>query len=85
MDSQLRDLRAAGFPFTHPNPHKTLSAIWGWSWTIGGGAVARIGAVRELYAGTIRNIAAMKDAVGTGADAPVEVLRELRESARRTR
>lgn len=84
IDGQLRTLRAAGFPFRHPNPHKTLSAVWGWSWTIQGGAAARIEASRELYANTIHDITAIKDAVGAGADAPVEILRELRESARRT-
>jgi len=84
IDGQLRELRELGFPFSHPNLHETLRPMWAWCWTFGGSASDRMSKPRELYAELISNLSSFKEILCEGAEAPVEVLRELRESARRT-
>jgi len=83
IDDSLRNLREAGFPFPHQNPHRTLTAMWVWCWTLPGGAAQRMARPRELYAETIGELRVLRDAVSRGVDAPSELLRELRESVRR--
>ena len=84
IHERLRCLRESGLPFVNPNPHHTLAAMWRWCWTLPGGASGRISRPRELYADLIMELRELKAAVSQGADAPGEVLRELRESALRT-
>jgi hypothetical protein len=84
IDSRLKALRESGIPFSHPNPHQSLMAIWRWCWTLPGGASSRIARPRDLYADLITELKALRQVVSQGADAPGEVLRELRESRLRT-
>jgi hypothetical protein len=83
IENSLEQLRQMGFPLAHQNPHRAMSAMWGWCWTMPGGAAERIARPRELYADTIKELQALKDAVSRGVDAPAELLRELRESIQR--
>lgn len=83
IDDSLRRLREAGFPLSHPNPHRALQPMWAWCWTLPGGASDRMARPRELYAEVIGELNALKDALSRGAVAPAEILRELRESMRR--
>ncbi len=83
IDERLRALRQSGIPLTHPNPHQSLMPMWRWCWTFQGGASARISRPRKLYAELIGELQALREALSHGADAPGEVLRELRESALR--
>lgn len=84
IDSFLFGLRRNGIPFGNPNPHRGLAQMWGWIWSQGGGAGERIERPRLLYNELLRDLSALADAVSTGSDTPEEMLRELRESHRRT-
>jgi hypothetical protein len=83
IDKALHQLRDKGFPLSHQNPHRAMSAMWAWCWSLPGGAKERIPRPRESYTDTIRELQALEDALSRGADAPAEMLRELRESMRR--
>lgn len=84
IDDFLSDLQSQGIPLHHANPHRTLRAMWGWVWSLSGGASTRIERPRQLYADLLVELAALADIVAAGADTPDEILRDLRESLRRT-
>jgi hypothetical protein len=87
VDTDLAELRKAGFPIPNPNPHKDLKSMWAWCISQKDRSItwnALRGKVPYLYAGTIANLAQLKETV-SHATAPLEVQREFRESAQRTR
>jgi hypothetical protein len=84
IDDFLSDLQSQGIPLHHANPHRTLRAMWGWVWSLSGGASTRIERPRQLYADLLVELAVLADIVAAGADTPDEILRDLRESRRRT-
>jgi nucleoside 2-deoxyribosyltransferase len=83
IDHSLASLRAAGFYFANPNPHQRLSAMRGFL----SQSDRSIGMIRripgELYSDLRRSLEILRDAL-RDAHAPIEIQRELRESARRT-
>jgi hypothetical protein len=58
--------------------------MWAWIWASGGSGRQRLERPQELYADLHKDLRALAEALGQGADTPDEVLRELRESMRRT-
>lgn len=83
VNEDFENLQQAGFPLTNPNLHKSLKSIWHWALTLPGPWADRRSKCREIYTDTINQLHELKEIL-SHADAPIEVLRELRESARRT-
>ena len=78
-------LNRAGIPFNDPNPHQGLSEMWAWCWSNPDeGAAKRISRPSALYKELQDDLKSLRDSLTDGIDAPAEVLRELRESGRRT-
>ena len=83
IDGFLIRLQKAGLPLRHRNPHRQLKEMWGYIW-----AKDRSGRERKelpacLYEETQRELQALVEVLGE-ADVTEEVLRDLRESRRRT-
>jgi hypothetical protein len=75
-------VNAAGFPIRNPNPHQTLGRFRGALRTFRESITSNSIRVRDTYSETISQLEQLRDSLH-GADAPAEVIRELRESARR--
>lgn len=85
INEAILRLNHAGIPFTNPNPHQGLSEMWAWCWSNPeGGAARRISRPSELYKNLQDDLKSLRDSLTIGVGAPAEVLRELRESRRRT-
>jgi hypothetical protein len=79
-------LNRAGIPFINPNPHQDLSAMWAWCWSNPeSGSAARMSRPSEIYKELKNNLESLQESLTLGFEAPAEVLRELRESQRRTK
>ncbi len=83
VDAELTKIRNAGFPIANPNLHSDLGSIWAWCVSFGDKFGELRTKPRDLYADTIQELQQLKDVL-RHADAPLEVQRELRESALRT-
>src|SRR2546421_1714101 len=83
VNQRLVSLRESGFPFANPNLHQSLRSMWAWciSFDEPWGDLRR--RPNQLYAATIDRLVALREIL-SHADAPIEVQREFRESARRT-
>lgn len=75
-------VNTAGFPISNPNPHQTLERFRGALRTFRESITSGSIRVRDTYSETISQLQQLRDSLH-GADAPAEVRRELRESARR--
>jgi hypothetical protein len=84
VDRGLATLTNAGFPFVNPNSHEDIESMWAWCISFGEplGAPTRK-KPNTLYRETIDRLEHLKQIL-SHADAPLEVQRELRESANRT-
>jgi hypothetical protein len=83
VDSELANVRNAGFLIANPNLHKSLTALWAWCIGLGGPLGRLRGKPHEVYADTVGRLRHLKEVL-SHADAPLEVQREFRESALRT-
>jgi hypothetical protein len=83
VDTELANLRNAGFLIVNPNLHKSLTAMWAWCIGLDGPLGKLRVKPREVYADTIERLHRLREVL-SHADAPLEVQREFRESARRT-
>jgi hypothetical protein len=75
-------VNGAGFPVRNPNPHQTLERFRGVLRTFRESITSGSIRVRDTYSETISQLQQLRDSLHD-ADAPAEVIRELRESARR--
>jgi hypothetical protein len=75
-------INRAGLPIRNPNPHQTLGRFRGALRTFRESVTSGSIRVRDTYSETISQLQQLRESV-QGADAPAEVIRELRESARR--
>jgi hypothetical protein len=82
LSSSFRLINEAGFPVRNPNPHQTLARLRGSLRTIRESITSNSIRVRDIYSETIPQLTQLREIL-RDADAPVEVIRELRESARR--
>ena len=80
--SSFRLINEAGFPVRNPNPHQTLARLRGSLRTVRESITSNSIRVRDTYSETIPQLIQLLDIL-RDADTPVEVVRELRESARR--
>jgi hypothetical protein len=83
VDAELTNVRNAGFPIDNPNLHADLESMWAWCVSFGDRFASLRTKPRDLYVGTIERLKQLKQVL-SHADAPLEVQRELRESALRT-
>lgn len=84
IEASLENLRERGFPFFDRNHHETLEGMWAWCVSFGTSLGPLRSKPRETYSELIHDLQSLREVVAQGADAPLEVLRELRESMRRT-
>jgi hypothetical protein len=85
IQKAILKLNRAGIPFSNPNPHQGLSEMWAWCWSNPEhGSAARMSRPSELYKELQDDLKSLRDSLTVGFEAPAEVLRELRESRRRT-
>lgn len=85
VEGRLQGLRDRGFPFFHRNQHWSLAGLWAWCIGLGGSIGDARRRSRTLYARLIPELEALREILQNNrADAPIEVMRELRESLRRT-
>lgn len=81
-NQDFANLKQAGFPIVNPNLHRSLKSIWAWCLTFEGAWDDLRKKPREVYTESINQLHELKEIL-SHADAPLEVQRELRESARR--
>jgi hypothetical protein len=71
-------------PLRHRNPHRQLKEMWGYIWAKDRSGRERKELPARFYEETQRELQALVEVLGEGADVTEEVLRDLRESLRRT-
>jgi hypothetical protein len=84
IDRLFARVREAGFPLSHMNRHPTLQGYRAWAISRGRDWGGRRALATQPFEEVLPELRALDEALGRNPVAPLEVLREMQEAARRT-